>query len=55
MQSLPDSAKKLLMERENPHVDYVNQMLIIHPDSHADSWVPSSSDVFAEDWTILDA
>lgn len=55
MQSLPDSAKKLLMERENPHVDYVNQMLIIHPDSHADSWVPSSSDVFAEDWIILDA
>ena len=53
MQSLPQSAKDILMKRENPHIDYVNQMLIINPDGRADSWVPSSSDVFAEDWEVL--
>lgn len=36
----------------NPHIDYTNQMLIINPDGRADSWVPSSSDVFAEDWEV---
>ena len=40
-------------ERENPHIDYTNQMLIVNPDGRADSWVPSSSDVFAEDWCII--
>ena len=53
MQSLPQSAKNILMSRENPHIDYTNQMLIIHPDGRADSWVPSSSDVFAEDWEVV--
>lgn len=53
MQSLPQSAKDILMKRENPHIDYTNQMLIIHPDGRADSWVPSVSDVFAEDWEIV--
>ena len=53
MQSLPQSAKNILMSRENPHIDYTNQMLIINPDGRADSWVPSSSDVFAEDWEIV--
>ena len=53
MQSLPQSAKDILMSRENPHIDYTNQMLIINPDGRADSWVPSVSDVFAEDWEVL--
>ena len=53
MQSLPQSAKDILMKRENPHIDYTNQMLIINPDGRADSWVPSVSDVFAEDWEIV--
>lgn len=39
-------------ERETAHIDYTNQMLIINPDGRADSWVPSSSDVFAEDWEV---
>ena len=55
MQSLPQSAKNILMSRENPHIDYTNQMLIINPDGRADSWVPSSSDVFAEDWEVVPA
>ena len=53
MQSLPKSAKDILMSRENPHIDYTNQMLIVNPDGRADSWVPSSSDVFAEDWRVI--
>lgn len=53
MQSLPQIAKNILMKRENPHIDYTNQILIINPDGRADSWVPSSSDVFAEDWEIV--
>lgn len=53
MQSLPQSAKSILMSRENPHIDYVNQMLIINSKGRADSWIPSSSDVFAEDWEVV--
>ena len=53
MQSLPQSAKDILMKRDNPHIDYTNQMLIVNPDGRADSWVPSSSDVFAEDWEVV--
>lgn len=53
MQSLPQSAKDILMKRESSHIDYTNQMLIINPDGRADSWVPSVSDVFAEDWEVV--
>lgn len=54
IQSLPDSAKELIKEQAGvPTLSYTNQMLIINPDGRADSWVPSSSDVFAEDWKIL--
>lgn len=53
MQSLPQIAKDILMSRENPHIDYTNQMLIINSDGIANSWVPSSSDIFAEDWEVI--
>ena len=53
MQSLPQSAKNLLMSCDNPHIDYKNQMLIINQDGRADSWVPSSSDVFSVDWEVV--
>ena len=49
MQSLPDAAKKFLVDR-NTAIRYTNQMLIIHADGRADSWVPSVSDVLSEDW-----
>lgn len=48
MQSLPQSAK----DRLGNGIHYENQMLIIK-DSVANSWLPSSSDIFAEDWYIL--
>ena len=53
MQSLPPSAKHILLSRENAHIDYTNQMLIINSDGRADSWVPSVSDIFAEDWEVV--
>lgn len=53
MKSLPQSAKNILMSRENPHIDYTNQILIIHPDGRADSWVPSTSDIFTKEWGFL--
>jgi len=53
MQSLPQSVKDVLIERSQP-ITYESQMLIINSNGRADSWVPSSSDVFAEDWIILE-
>lgn len=53
-QNLPQSAKDIVLSREGvPKISYVNQMLIVHPDGRADSWVPSVSDVFAEDWEVV--
>lgn len=46
MQSLPISAKHILMSRENPHINYTNQMLIINPDGE--------SDYFVDDVIVLD-
>lgn len=53
MQSLPQSAKDKLIERNQPII-YANQMLIVNAEGRADSWVPSSSDCFAEDWVIVE-
>lgn len=53
MQSVQQSAKDKLIERQTT-LKYENQMLIIKSDGTADSWVPSSSDVFAEDWCLVE-
>ena len=52
MQSVQQSAKDILIDRGTT-LKYENQMLIIKLDGTADSWVPSSSDILAEDWVIL--
>lgn len=53
MQSLPQSAKDLIMKSKG-FVDYTSQCLIYNENTGlADSWVPSISDVFAEDWEIV--
>lgn len=53
MQSLPQSAKDLIMKGKG-FVDYTSQCLIYNENTgRADSWVPSISDVFAEDWEIV--
>lgn len=53
MQSLPQSVKDYLVSKQQP-ISYTNQMLIVNADGRADSWVPSSSDVFAEDWSVIE-
>lgn len=53
MQSLPQVAKDILMSRKDPHIDYINQMLIVHSDGHVDSWHPTPEDIFAEDWRLV--
>ena len=53
MQSLPQSAKALIMKGKG-FIDYTSQCLIYNENTgRADSWVPSISDVFAEDWEIV--
>lgn len=53
MQSLPQTAKNIILKRGTPHIDYTDQMLIICPDGRADAWFPTPSDIFAEDWVII--
>ncbi len=53
MQSLPQSAKDLILKGK-AFIDYTSQCLIYNENTgRADSWVPSISDVFAEDWEIV--
>lgn len=53
MQSLPQSAKDLILKGKG-FIDYTSQCLIYNEATgRADSWVPSISDVFAEDWEIV--
>lgn len=53
MQSLPRQAKNALLKREKPHIDYTNQLLVIDSNCNAESWTPSTSDIFAYDWRII--
>lgn len=55
MQSLPESAKNLVLADNQEPIRYNNQMIIVKISENKvvkdiDSWVPSASDVFAEDW-----
>lgn len=53
MQSLPQAAKDLIGNGKN-FIDYTSQCLIYNRGTgKADSWVPSISDVFAEDWELV--
>ncbi len=53
MQSLPQSAKDLILKGKG-FIDYASQCLIYNENTgRADSWGPSISDVFAEDWEIV--
>ena len=54
MQSLPQSAKDLILNGKG-FIDYTSQCLIYNGNAgRADSWVPSISDVFADDWEIVE-
>ena len=54
MQSLPQSAKDLILGGKG-YIKYTNQCLIYNGNTgRADSWVPSISDVFADDWELVE-
>lgn len=54
MQSLPQSAKDLILGGKG-YIIYTNQCLIYNDNTgQADSWVPSISDVFADDWELVE-
>ena len=54
MQSLPQSAKALILNGKG-FIDYTSQCLIYNGNTgRADSWVPSISDVFADDWELVE-
>lgn len=53
MQSLPQSAKNLILECSGS-IDYTDQCLVYNAETgRADSWSPSVSDIFANDWEII--
>ncbi|MFG6386178.1 MAG: DUF2829 domain-containing protein [Muribaculaceae bacterium] len=53
MQSLPQSAIEQVMKHTG-FIDYTSQCLIYNSQTgRADSWVPSISDVFANDWELV--
>lgn len=53
MQSLPQAGKDIILE-SNGFIDYTSQCLIYNENTgRADSWVPSISDIFSEDWEIV--
>ena len=54
MQSLPQSAKDLILNGKG-FINYTSQCLIYNGNTgQADSWVPSISDVFADDWELVE-
>ena len=61
MQSLPARIKDQFIDRvmtrdkkdEFETISYSNQLAIVHPDNTINGWVPSVSDIFANDWIIL--
>lgn len=51
MTSLPTAVKDRCSSRGLP-MKYSNQFAIVHPDNSVNGWVPSSSDIMANDWEI---
>lgn len=53
MQSLPESAKEFIL-KHSKNIHYKSQCLIYNEmTGEANSWVPSISDVFADDWEVI--
>lgn len=49
MTSLPETVRSLFLERNKP-ISFKNQMCFVDKDNVISSWVPSSKDLFADDW-----
>lgn len=54
MTSLPESARAHFLKKGEP-IRFGIQMCIVGPDNLINSWVPSCSDLFADDWCIHNA
>jgi len=56
MQSVPDSVKGKYMEYTKT-IKYSNQLAVVNADGKidgsVDSWIPSASAIFAEDWYVI--
>ena len=52
MQSLQPSLKTKLTAAQNT-IKYRNQMILVQPNGIADSWSPSATDIFADDWFVI--
>lgn len=53
MQSLPEQMKDIILNGKG-FISYESQCLIYNGDTgRADSWVPSISDIFANDWELI--
>lgn len=54
MQSLPPKAKEMIL-RSARHIDYRSQCIVYNTvTGTADSWSPSTADIFADDWCVVD-
>lgn len=54
MQSLPEKAKEIILSNESAEgIAYKNQLLVVNSINQADSYTPSTADLFAEDWQII--
>jgi hypothetical protein len=62
MTSLPDEVKAEFIKRRDSvnkaettsfqHLKYRNQFALVSPDNTISGWIPSASDVLADDWKI---
>ena len=53
MQSLPDEAKRLILATKD-FIKYENQSLVFNAETgEANSWTPTISDIFANDWELV--
>lgn len=56
MKSLPTRAKELIMDDEDPTINYHDQCIAYNPNNgDATSWAPTIEDIFAFDWMVITA
>lgn len=53
MQSVPDDVKTTMVER-NQSLNYRHQCVLVDTEGNVDNWAPSISDVFSEDWQVVE-
>ena len=54
MSSIPSEVKRIIMARSDPKLMYTNQLAIVYGDGTLTSWTPTTADIFALDWKIVE-